>query len=379
MRNKFRILSILSLLAATGMATVYRPLEIPFAKHEIDLGSAETAAFADVNGDGKPDLISGEYWYESPHWTKHKFRDIDFVENYIDDLSTWPLDVDGDGKPDVVTSGWFTKRLAWWRNPGKNDAKWEMHPITVGSEIEFSFLVDLNNDGKAEEVLPQFGDHRSVAWYELDKRGGFVEHVVSPQSFGHGIGAGDVNGDGRTDILVPKGWLEAPPDPRQNNWKLHTDWNLDGLIGFMHVYDVNKDGRPDVITTMAHDYGIFWLENRPDGTWVKHMIDDSWSEGHDVTLVDLRKTGNLGLLTGKRFLAHNGRDPGAHEPNGIYWYERLIDPQTHAVSWAKHIIDYGTRTGGGIQIAVGDIDKDGDTDFAVGGKSGLYLFENKTR
>ena len=367
--------AILLLGLALPLTPVTRPDEIPFEKQQIDLGSAETAVFADINHDGKLDLVSGENWYEAPHWTKHHFRDIPFINNYIDDLSTLPLDVDSDGQVDLVTSGWFTKKLAWWHNPGSG-AQWEEHPIDVGSPIEFSFLVDLDNDGKADEVLPQFGDNHPLTWYERDGHGGIRKHVVSDHSYGHGIGVGDVNGDGRNDILTAKGWLEAPPDPRSGAWKFHPDWNF-GMLGFLHVTDVNGDGRPDIVTTMAHDYGIFWLEHTADNKWVRHDIDDSWSQGHAVVLVDFRNSGNLGLLTGKRYQAHNGHDPGAREPLGVYWYERLLDRQTHQVEWAKHVIDYGGRTGGGIEIAVADLNGDGQLDFAVGGKSGLFLFKNQ--
>ena len=91
--------------------------------------------------------------------------------------------------------------------------------------------------------------------------------MVSPHSYGHGIGAGDVNGDGRTDILTPKGWFEAPPDPRSGDWKFHPDWSLESL-GFLYVLDVNGDGRNDVVTSAAHNYGVFWLVTvlNPDGT-----------------------------------------------------------------------------------------------------------------
>ena len=356
-----------------------RPEDIPFEKHAIDSGSSETAVIADINGDGRLDIVSGENWYEAPRWTKHHFRDILYTNYYIDDLSTLPLDVDGDGHVDLVTSGWFSKKLAWWRNPGKTDEMWQEHEIQTGYNIEFTLLVDLDNDGKANEILPQFGNENApLAWYERDKKGGIAKHVVSPQSYGHGIGAGDVNGDGRNDILTPNGWLEAPADPRSGDWKFHPDWKL-GDLGFIHVADVNGDGRPDIVTSMGHNYGIFWLENKADGSWEKHMIDDSWSQPHATTLVDLRGKGNLGILTGKRYFAHNGHDPGSREPLGVYWYERLIDPATKNIEWVKHVIDYGGRTGGGIQIPVADMDGDGDLDFVVGGKSGLFFFENKTK
>jgi hypothetical protein len=372
-----------SLLLATGsLLLAYqltRPEDIPFEKHTIDLGSSETAVIADINGDGKLDIVSGENWYEAPRWVKHHFRDILYTNYYIDDLSTLPLDVDGDGHIDLVTSGWFSKKLSWWRNPGRTGEMWQEHVIQTGYNIEFTELVDLDNDGKADEILPQFGNENApAAWYERDKKGGIVKHEVSTRSYGHGIGAGDVNGDGRNDILTPNGWLEAPADPRSDGWKFHPDWKL-GDLGFIHVFDVNGDGRPDIVSSMGHNYGIFWLEHKADGTWEKHMIDESWSQPHATTLVDFRGKGNLGILTGKRYFAHNGHDPGSREPLGVYWYERLIDPATKNIEWVKHVIDYGGRTGGGIQIPVADIDRDGDLDFVVGGKSGLFLFENKSK
>lgn len=359
-------------MASSAVWAVRRPGDIPFRKHELDIGASETCALADINGDGKLDIVSGENWYEAPDWKKHSFRSLSYTNGYIDNFSDLPLDADGDGRVDIVSCSWFRKSLRWWRNPGR-DGTWEEHSIQEGFPIEFAFLVDLDNDGKAREILPEFGDTKApLAWFEA-KDGKFLKHVVSDSSYGHGIGAGDVNGDGRTDIITPKGWFEAPPDPRSGKWSWHPEFDL-GTTGFIYVLDVNGDGRNDLVTSAAHDYGVFWMEQTADHHWTKHMIDDTWSQAHAMTMIDLNGDSRPDFLTGKRYMAHD-HDPGAREPLGIYWYEFLKGDDGQPV-WVKHIIDYSTRTGGGMQIPVADLDGDGDLDFVTAGKSGLFLFEN---
>ena len=367
----------LVLTALLALATAWagsRPADIPFEKHTLDLGANETCAFADVNGDGLLDIVAGENWFEAPRWVRHGFRDIEFTNNYIDDLSDLALDVNGDGRTDVISCSWFSKKVVWLENPGAA-GYWKEHVIDSGHHAEFCFLVDLDNDGKARELLPQYGSTESpLAWYE-PRGGAFIRRTIDPRSHGHGIGAGDVNGDGRADVLTPEGWFEAPADPRSGAWTFHADFNL-GATGFLHVLDVNEDGQNDILTSLAHDYGIFWLEHGGNGKWTRHVIDESWSQAHAVTLVDLNGDGRLDLLTGKRYMAHNGKDPGEREPLGIYLYQRLPFAEGRRVEWSRHVIDYSSRAGGGMQIPVADIDRDGDLDFAVAGKSGLFLFEN---
>ena len=379
-----------------------RPPDIPFQSHMIDPGASETAAVADINLDGRLDIVSGEYWYEAPAWTKHRFRDLNFTQQYIDDFSDLPVDVDGDGYPDIVSVSWFAKRAAWWRNPGRAGASgaWKDADIHTGFNIEFAILADMDNDGKANELVAQ-ENGTPQAWYEA-KNGAFVAHQVSDRSYGHGIGAGDINKDGRTDILTPRGWLEAPADPRAGNWTFHNDWESTNVtapppgqagageqpqvtsLGFMHVTDVNGDGRNDVVAGAGHDYGVFWFEHTERGAWIRRTIDNAWSQAHASTLVDLNGDGRTDLVTGKRFMAHNGGDPGEREPLGVYWYEFRPAPPSAGgrgpgsggVEWVRHVVEYGGRIGGGMQIPVVDIDGDGDLDLVCAGKSGLFLIES---
>jgi hypothetical protein len=377
--TKYLFICGLSLaVALTGWAGS-RPPEIAFESHMIDPGAYETTAVGDVNRDGHLDIVSGENWYEGPRWVKHTFRSIEYFRNATEDLTDLLIDVNGDGYPDVVSSSSHSRRLWWNENPGIKGGTWKEHVIEEGHSIEFSFLVNIDSTSKTPAVLPQWGGHQMndpLAWFEVAD-GKFVKHVISPRSYGHGIGVGDLNGDGRSDVITPLGWLEAPANPRGPDWKFHPEFDL-GSVGYIYALDINRDGRMDLVTSVAHDYGLFWMENRGDGQWQKHMIDDTWSQAHAMTMIDLNGDGRPDFVTGKRYMAHNGSDPGERESLGIYWYE--YRPATDgSIEWIKHVIDYGGRISAGMQIAVADTDKDGDLDLVMGGKTGLFLFENKTR
>ena len=146
----------------------------------------------------------------------------------------------------------------------------------------------------------------------------------------------------------------------------------------MYVVDVNKDGRNDVVTTMAHSYGVLWFEQRPDGQWTRRMIDATWANAHSSAMADLNEDGQLDLVAAKRYFGRTGNEPAEREPMGIYWYQFRPGPKG-TVEWIRHIVDYGGRAGGGLQMVVQDIDGDGDRDIVTGGKTGLFLSENLTK
>jgi hypothetical protein len=379
---------IAGLLLGFQAAAPGRPPDIAFAPHAIDPGASETAAVADINRDGRLDIISGDSWYAAPAWTKHKFREVGFSSNYLDSFSLMPVDVDADGYVDIADVTWFAQKIAWWKNPGRAQtaALWTEASINTGGNVEFAVLADMDNDGKASEIVAQ-QNGTPQAWFEVTN-GAWIKHVVSDQTHGHGIGYGDVNKDGRNDILTPRGWLEAPADPRaEGHWKFHGGFaaaNIPALeLGFMHVLDVNSDGRPDIVTAAGHDFGVFWFEQGVNDQWTRRTIDNAWSQGHASTLIDLSGDGKPDFVTGKRFMAHNGSDPGEREPLGLYWYEFRPTPARGrggpGAESIRHLIEYGGRIGAGMQIPVVDVDRDGDLDIVAGGKSGLFYLENLTK
>lgn len=353
-----------------------------FKKHLLDPGANEAAAVVDVNRDGRLDIVSGESWYEAPDWRKHRMREIPFFNGYVDDFSNFALDVNADGYPDIVACSWFSKKLSWFENPRRHDGElanvlWKEHVIETGFNYELMLLVDIDGDGKVQEVLPNYGSSGEIVWWERVEpfaKGEWARRVVGkvPDVKGlHGVGCGDLNGDGRPDVLTARGWFEAPADPRARSWTFHPDFQLlppRGQCSPIYAHDVNGDGRKDLVYGAGHQYGLFWLENR-GGQWVSHTVDDSWSQAHALTLADVDQDGQLDLVTGKRYLAHD-IDPGAYEPLGLYWY-RL----GRSGNYVKHVLDFGSKTGAGMQVPAVDIDGDGDLDLVAPGKSGLFLFE----
>jgi len=370
-------------LCLTISSSSYAAELLKFERTKIGDGIYEAASAFDVNKDGSVDIVSGEYWHEGPDFTRqHKICDIPRVnEDYYDDFCDYPMDVNGDGYMDIVTGGWFNQMLQWRENPKGKPIPWKTHDVLRVGNVETIRCWDVDGDGHVE-IIPNAGGHVSIFKLIRDANGKgtgkFERHVAKGSKVGHGLGFGDINGDGRGDFVIYNGWLEAPKNPMKGKWTFHEEFILGATSIPVLVYDVNGDGRADLIEGQGHGYGLNWWEQKVDTAgqrkWIKHEIDPDRSQYHDMQLMDIDKDGQLELITGKRYRAHNGHDPGSNDPIGVYYFE------INNGKFERVTLDYGPPTkasGVGLFFWVSDITGNGWLDILAPGKEGIYLFANR--
>jgi hypothetical protein len=366
----------------------------------------ECATVLDMDGDGDLDIAAGRHWYEAPDWKKHEdFRDgAETNGPETDDNSEFAMDVNRDGRMDIVSSGWMRVRGAiWYENPGpeavKAGQKWKAHRFHSAKSMEGVIHGDLDGDGDDDILCNHWAlePGQGMTWYEsIDREPWLVEHVIGTDGEKHGNGIGDINGDGRADIVTPVGWYEAPPKPREQKWTFHPDYKFavkkggDAASHPILVCDVNGDGLNDIIIGAAHTYGLAWMEQSvgPDGkrSFTQRWIEEDYGQFHTMALGDLDGDGRPDLVTGKRLFAHHGRDTSCYEPLFAFWYDfqsgkfnRHILSFNH-LPWYSGEKNINPAPNGaiavGMKVIIVDLDKDGDLDIVAPGKPGLYVFYN---
>jgi hypothetical protein len=355
---------------------------------------SEGVATADVNRDGKLDVLIGDSWYEAPSWTKHDIRKPgdygDGLRSYSECMLCWADDLNKDGWPDQIVIGFPGTAAAWYENPKGEEGHWTRHEIASSACNESPQYADLFGDGRRVLVMgwqPKGKEDEGVmAWFApgADPRSPWEMHPISEgkgagsQQFSHGLGAADLNGDGRKDVICTGGWWEQPEGAARSDkpWTFHPA-ALGEPAADMLAYDVNGDGKADVLSSSAHRFGIWWFEQGPakDGspTFTRHdLFPDLVSETHALIAADIDGDGLKDLITGKRFWSHGRAEAGSDKPALLYWFKatKAADGMT---GFKPITID--DQSGIGTQFEVLDFNGDGLLDIVVANKKGVFLFE----
>lgn len=358
-----------------------------------DVYYSEGANAADINQDGKTDLIYGPHWYAGPDFKeRHEIYPAkpQPMKRYANNFFAWPHDFNGDGWIDVLVVGLPGTPAFLYENPTDQalDKPWKKHQVFDSVSNESPQLTNLVGDQRPELVCTHRGmfGYLAVNWEQPFSAWKFVpiSGRVTAMRFGHGLGIGDINGDGRMDVLSAGGWIEQPDNP-DGLWKAHVVKFSNSYGGAeIYAYDVDGDGDNDVITSMAaHDFGLAWYEQyqNQDGkrAFREHLIMGArkdqnrygvvFSELHSVGFADMDGDGLKDIITGKTYYSHHEKSPQWDAGAVVYWF-RLVR-NSDGVNWVPY--QAGIDTGIGRQITVADVNQDQLPDIVVGGMKGGHV------
>jgi hypothetical protein len=352
----------------------------------------EGASFGDFNRDGATDVVAGPEWYEGPGYgTRHALwpRTIFNVRDYADCFFEWVYDFNGDEWPDVLMVGFPGAPAAWFENPRALDVPWPRHDVIVSPvDNESPEFVDITGDGVPELVHMSAG---SFGWSAPDSGGAatWPFHPFTEQrgygAFTHGLGVGDLDGDGRADALESSGYFIAPEELTDDALWQRRDQPFGAGGAQMPVVDLDGDGDADVVVTQsAHGYGLSWFEQtttQPAPAFTEHVIvpsaapasdaDVIMHEPHAVAVADIDGDGIHDIVGGERHWGHiPGGDADFDTPGRLYWFR--TERGDAGVTFEPSLID--DDSGVGTQLTVGDLDDNGSVDIVISNKKGAFVF-----
>lgn len=368
-----------------------------------DTFRSEGATAFDVDHDGKLDLVTGDVWYSGADHKMHEIREpgtFNGASGYSQSFACFNYDVNQDGWVDLVTIGFPGLPCYWYENPKNQTGHWKRsNEIWHSAANESPQFLDVTGDGKPELVMASEPEGM-VGYLEVppvDKLGDkWTFTAVSEQKipigshrYYHGIGAGDVNRDGRQDIVIPHGWWEHPEKLNNGPWKFHPmTLTKDGSgssfsSADVYVDDLDADGDNDIMLSSAHGRGIWWFENvgsNQEPKFAYHLVNDTFTQTHALNYADINGDGTKDLITGKRFWAHG---PGGDEDPGgevvMYWFEihKGNKAKNEEPKFIPHKILAGKDTGVGTQFQVIDFNGDKKLDIVLSNKKGSNVLLQK--
>jgi hypothetical protein len=257
---------------------------------------AEGVAVADVNKDGKMDVLAGDVWYEAPNWTEHRIRPgkSDYAKGmdnvYSNTFACWTDDLNGDGWQDLIVIGFPGAPCHWYENPQNKEGDWKEHFICKSACNETPQYLDLFGTGR--RVLIMGYEEKQMAWFSPGKDptqpwathiigGDGKKQVPGSAKYDHGLGVGDINGDGRLDVICNAGWYEQPEKLRDQLWRFHPA-PLGPPCSDMYAIDVDGDGKADVVSSSAHNYGMWVHFQRSGGEDPTFVLEELFRQPKDV-------------------------------------------------------------------------------------------------
>lgn len=293
------LVSLLVLYLGNGSANPYGSREIEdiglrrVAVAESGPRDAWMKDIADLNGDGRPDLVVAGaagpvVWYRNPDW-----KPSTIAASAASESGSAVGDVDRDGDVDVVVG------TTWYENRGGGRA-WKAHRIGSGGTHDI-VLADFDRDGKLD-VAMRGETGSAVEVFFQDDKDSWTRIRLDPRFGRNGLDAGDLDRDGDADLAVGGLWLANPGKSAARSaraWKVRrfASWNAWAAV---KIVDMDRDGRLDVVLAVSEQNGdVAWFRSPSDptrGGWEQHTIASGLDSVHSVDVVDVDGDGDRDVV-----------------------------------------------------------------------------------